>query len=162
MFTHILVPTDLTPLSDAALTYAKTLARTFGGTVHLLHVLPNVFLRPVVSDPRALEASARKQLQCHLTDAENEQLHVVTAVGRSDEPVDEIVSYARLHDIDLIVLGTHGRRRGAHLLMRSITEKVIRTAPCPVLTVRGDDTHALEGGSDVRTHTRTDRFQPAV
>ena len=55
MFVRLLVPTDLSAPSDAAFTYAKTIARAFGGTVHPLHVLPNAFLRPVVGDPRVLE-----------------------------------------------------------------------------------------------------------
>lgn len=130
MFVRILVPTDLNAPSDAALTYAKTLARHSDGTVHLLHVLPNVFLRPVVGDPRALEASARNQLEDRVSRTERQQFHIVTAVERSDEPADEIVSYASLNDVDLIVMATHGRH-----VMRSVAEKVVRDAPCPVLMV---------------------------
>jgi nucleotide-binding universal stress UspA family protein len=130
MFVRILVPTDLSALSDAALTYAKTLARNFGGTVHLLHVLPNVFLRPVVGDPRALETAARNQLKDRVPSGEREQFHIVTAVERSDEPADEIISYASVNDIDLIVMATHGRH-----VMRTVAEKVVRNAPCPVLMV---------------------------
>ena len=130
MFTRLLVPTDLNAPADAALAYARALARSVNGTVHLLHVLPNVFLRPVVGDPRALEAAARSQLEERVPAGERHQLHVVTAVERSDEPADEIVSYASVNDIDLIVMATHGRH-----VMRSMAEKVVRSAPCPVLMV---------------------------
>jgi nucleotide-binding universal stress UspA family protein len=54
----------------------------------------------------------------------------------SDSPAEEIVKYAKAHTIDLIVMGTHGRGAVAHLLMGSVAEKVVRTAPCAVLTVR--------------------------
>jgi nucleotide-binding universal stress UspA family protein len=53
----------------------------------------------------------------------------------SDVPSDEIIQYAKLEGIDLIVMGTHGRAHTAHVLMGSVAEKVVRTAPCPVLTV---------------------------
>ena len=54
----------------------------------------------------------------------------------SDHPADEIVQYAKAAGIDLIVMGTHGRGAMAHLLVGSVAETVVRTAPCPVLTVR--------------------------
>jgi nucleotide-binding universal stress UspA family protein len=54
---------------------------------------------------------------------------------RSDDPVDEIVTYARTTGVDLIVMGTHGRSGLSHMLIGSVAEKVVRTAPCPVLTV---------------------------
>ncbi len=61
---------------------------------------------------------------------------------REGKPFVEITNYARQHDIDLIVMGTHGRGGISHLLLGSVTENVIRTAPCPVLTVRADDERA--------------------
>jgi hypothetical protein len=51
-------------------------------------------------------------------------------------PAWAIIEYAEAHDIDLIVMGTHGRGGMSHLLMGSVAERVVRTAPCPVLTVR--------------------------
>jgi nucleotide-binding universal stress UspA family protein len=55
---------------------------------------------------------------------------------KSDNPADEIVQYARSEDIDLIVMGTHGRMGIAHLLLGSVAEHVVRAAACPVLTMR--------------------------
>ena len=156
MFTRILVPTDFSGPSAAALDYARTLARTFGARLHLLHVTENAFLRAVVSDPRDLETAARRQLQETLTEEDAGSLGAVIAVEQSDDPADEIVSYARQAEIDLIVMGTHGRSGMAHLLMGSVAEHVVHAAPCAVLTVR----HAPAKGADhVRADTRANRLQ---
>jgi nucleotide-binding universal stress UspA family protein len=135
VFTRILVPTDFSAPSDAALAYARVLAGTFGPSLHLLHVLDNVFLRAVLADPRDQETAALGQLRDRLTAEDRTRLHALPVVERSDEPADEIVSYARTRDIDLIVMGTHGRGGMAHLLMGSVAEKVVRGAPCPVVTL---------------------------
>lgn len=136
MFTRILVPTDFSAPSDAALEYARTLARTFGAGLHVLHLLENEFLRPVVADPQAQNTAALRRLQERLTDDDRRTLHAIPVIERSDTPADEVASYARTHDIDLIVMGTQGRTGMAHLLVGSVAEKVIRTASCPVLTLR--------------------------
>jgi nucleotide-binding universal stress UspA family protein len=136
MFTRILVPTDFSAPSDAALGYARGLAGTFDATLHLLHVAANTFLRAVVGDPHDQETAAFRQLQDRLTDADRTRFRALPVVERSDAPADEIVSYARTRDIDLIVMGTHGRTGVAHLIMGSVAEKVVRSAPCPVLTLR--------------------------
>ena len=129
MFARILAATDFSAPSDAALAQARRLADSTGASLHVLHVVDNMFMRVVLADPRDYETAALRQMQDRVSDA-------VLAVERSDEPADEIVSYARIHDIDLIVMGTHGRGRMAHLLLGSVAEKVTRKAPCPVLTMR--------------------------
>ena len=135
MFTRILVPTDFSPASGAALQYARVLASKFGASLEVLHVLDNDFLRAVVTDPRDVEAGASQKVQSLLT--ATERAHGATAlVKRSDDPADEIVSYAKSAGVDLIVMGTHGRHGVAHLLMGSVAEKIVRDAPCPVMTVR--------------------------
>ena len=135
MFTRILVPTDFSASSGVALDYARMLAARFGASLHLLHVLDNDFLHPTVADPETVEAGAMRQLRELLTREERER-GAVTVVLRSDAVADEIVSYARSSGVDLIVMGTHGRRGVAHLLTGSIAERVVRTAPCMVLTGR--------------------------
>jgi nucleotide-binding universal stress UspA family protein len=135
MFTRILVPTDFSPASGAALRYARALSAKFGATLELLHVLDNDFLRAVVTDPRDVEAGALQKVQSLLTAGERDQ-GARALVMRSDDPADEIVSYARSTPVDLIVMGTHGRHGVAHLLMGSVAEKIVRDAPCPVMTVR--------------------------
>jgi nucleotide-binding universal stress UspA family protein len=135
MFTRILVPTDFSTPSDAALAYGRALAGRFSAPLHLMNVAENLFLRAVVADPRDAEASTRRRLDECLTD-DDRRLGAVPVVKRSDEPADEIVSYARTAGIGLIVMGTHGRSGMAHLLIGSVAERVVRAAPCPVLTVR--------------------------
>jgi nucleotide-binding universal stress UspA family protein len=135
MFASILVPFDFSPASDAALAHARTLAATFGGRLHLLHVLPNTFLRAMVNDPRDVEAAMVDQLRDRVPDADPSGPRPVAVVVRSDNPADEIVSYARTQDIDVIVMGTHSRHGLARALIGSVAEQVVRTAPCPVLTV---------------------------
>ena len=107
----------------------------FGASLHLLHVLDNDFLHPTVADPQTVEAGAMRQLRELLTGEERER-GAVTVVLRSDAIADEIVSYARSSGVDLIVMGTHGRSGVAHLLTGSVAERVVRTAPCMVLTGR--------------------------
>ena len=132
---NILVATDFGPASDAALTYGRALANQFGARLHLLHAAENDFLRATVTDPHVLRAGVARQLEERLTADDRERsAHVV--LETSDHPAEAIIEYAKHARIDLIVMGTHGRTGVAHLLGGSVAERVVRTAPCPVLTVR--------------------------
>lgn len=140
---NILVATDFGEASHAALAYGRELARTFDATLHVLHVADDVYMRlggdayiGVLPElQKDLEASANKQLDELLVT--NDATPVVKrAVVTSSATAAAIVQYARDLDIDLIVVGTHGRGAMAHLLMGSVAERVVRTANCPVLTVR--------------------------
>ena len=133
---NILVATDFGEASDVALEYARALARTFGSSLHLLHVMENQFLRPSPADPHQLKTWTVSRLGRRLTDDDRAALHAIDVLETSDNPAKEIVKYAGAHNIDLIVMGTHGRGAMAHVLMGSVAEKVVRSAPCPVLTVR--------------------------
>ena len=133
---HVLVATDFSPPSEAALTYGQALAQLFGATLHLLHVAENDFLRSTPADPRAVGYGRRQALDARLTDSDRHTLHARAIVEVSDEPEQAIVEYARTESIDLIVLGTRGRTGLSHALIGSVAERVVRTAPCPVLTVR--------------------------
>ena len=133
---NILVATDFSPASDAALVYGRALARTFGATLHLLHVIENTFLTPMADDPYNLRVASARSLQRQLTAEDREVLHARIAMEVSDSPPDAIVDYAKSANIDLIVVGTHGRGAMSQLLVVSVAERVVRTAPCPVLTVR--------------------------
>jgi nucleotide-binding universal stress UspA family protein len=133
---HILVATDFSDPSEVALDYGRALARTFGASLHLLHVMENLFLRPVPGDPYVLKAASQKHLNERLTDEDRTSLRAVAALETSDSPADAIVKYAKAHDIELIVMGTHGRGTVARLFVGSVAERVVRMAPCPVLTVR--------------------------
>ena len=140
----ILNPTDFSEFSNHALCYGCEFANRFGAELHLLHVvdesltLPDPFLGAPVPDAEVhdLERGGRTSIArspaAGLLDGENPAARAVQ-IG---VPFVEIVRYARQHGIDLIVLGTHGRTGLAHALIGSTAERVIRKAPCPVLTVR--------------------------
>lgn len=141
---RILVPVDFSEHSGRALDCAKTLAGKFGASLHLLTVVPNPFTLPdpgpwYVPLPEGYAEGLRQDSESHLrgllTQAEQTQLHSECAVAFGD-PYREILDYVRRGSIDLIVMGTHGRGGVAHALMGSVAEKVVRTAPCPVLTIR--------------------------
>ena len=136
LLTQILVATDFSDASEVALEYGRALARTFGASLHLLHVMENTFLRPSPSDPYLLKAGAAKHLGERLSADDRVTLHAHAALETSDDPAETIVKYAGEHQIGLIVMGTHGRGGMARMLTGSVAEKVVRTAPCPVLTVR--------------------------
>ena len=133
---QILVATDFSEASAAAMNYGRALARTFGASLHLLHAAENPFLRPTAADPHALQAATLRRLASRLTDDDKSALSATAVVETSDDPADVIVKYAGAHGIDLIVMGTHGRGMVAQILVGSVAEKVVRTAPCTVLTVR--------------------------
>jgi nucleotide-binding universal stress UspA family protein len=129
---NILVATDFGPASDAALTYGRALARTFGAQLHLLHVMENSFLRASPADPHAHKASVRRTLHDQVTPDDK----AVVALDTSDNAAEAITEYAKSASIDLIVIGTNGRGAVGQLLVGSVAERVVRTAPCPVLTVK--------------------------
>jgi nucleotide-binding universal stress UspA family protein len=144
---NLLVAVNFDDASNDALAYARGLAKTFGARLHVLHVMENVFLRPMANDPRAVEAGITRRLLDFLTDEDRTALHAVPVIRKSDAPADEIVKYAQSEGIDLIVMGTHGRPGLAHFLMGSVAEKVVRTAPCPVLTLRHSERQFVTGAA---------------
>jgi nucleotide-binding universal stress UspA family protein len=144
MFTRILVPTDFSPQSNAALEYARAVATRFGASLHLLHVADDPYRAALAAEVYVPEVEGLRdeiitnavgRLKEQLTAADTTALHATTAaiIGT---PAWTIVDYAGANDVDLIVMGTHGRGGMAHLLVGSVAEHVLRTAPCPVLTVR--------------------------
>jgi nucleotide-binding universal stress UspA family protein len=140
---RVLCPIDFSDASRAALETAVDLARRQGGSVTLLHAYPvpgyTVPDGSFVASAKMMEELA-DQAKRHLDEWRGiaaslgmTGVEVVTAVG---EPAHEILQYAREHGTDLIVVGTHGRTGLQHALMGSVAERVVRKAPCPVLTVR--------------------------
>jgi nucleotide-binding universal stress UspA family protein len=140
---RILVPTDFSDKSAAALTYAVALVEQFGASLHLLHVVDALVggesvawqLATREDIERAIESSAWDDLRKVLPPDELKRLHVELALEWG-APFVEIIRYARSHEIDLIAMGTHGRSGVTHLLLGSVAENVVRSSPCPVLTVR--------------------------
>lgn len=142
---RILVATDFGEAADAALAYGRELSRIFHARLDVIHVVENVLTRGfgaegyVASYPelqQEVEDAADRQLTSLLTEEERQRLPAATTMLKSNSPALTIVGYAKENDVDLIIMGTHGRGAIAHLLMGSVAERVVRTAPCPVLTVR--------------------------
>ena len=140
----VLVATDFSDTSESALSYGREFARTFGATLHVLHVIENamMWIGPeaagvdFVQLHAEVEAGAWNTLNRIVTSEDREQLKAVAAVRTGNSPAFEIAGYAKAEGIDMIVMGTHGRGMMGHLLMGNVAEKVVRIAPCPVLTVR--------------------------
>jgi universal stress protein A len=120
---QILFATDFSPCSEEARHIARDYAWQLGARIHLLHVVwPTADPTP---QPR-LQALAAEF---------GSDVPVVTAVESGIPVAERIVDYAERHAIDLIVMGTHGRTGFSRVLTGSVAERVVRTAPCPVLTV---------------------------
>jgi universal stress protein A len=140
---QILVPTDFSENSEVAGRYARAMAEAFGAQLHLMHVLEDPYaatLDPLSFVPsqtfyEEIEEQTRARLTRLLVEWQPLQPHVEVVASRGSAFV-EIIRYAKDHGIDLIVLGTHGRGPVAHMLMGSVAQRVVRKAPCPVLTVR--------------------------
>ena len=139
---NVLVATDFSEPSEAALNYGRELARSFDATLHVLHVADSVYMQfgdaysGVVPELQAeVEKAARVQLDALLDDEDRTILRAKPVLIAGIAKAAAIVDYAAQNGIDLIVMGTHGRGAIGHLLMGSVAERVVRTAGCPVLTV---------------------------
>jgi len=133
MFARLLVPVDFSVPSDAALEYARMLARSFDGALHLLHVTGDQLPPPhAAGDAPAPPALAR--MRQRLAAGDRPRQATLRLVEGADT-AGEIIRYAATMPADLIVMGTHGRSGVAHLLMGSVAEAVVRTSQVPVLTV---------------------------
>jgi len=143
---NILVPTDFSDSSKMALDYALSLAQTFKAKVFLMHVYePVVYYTDVpmgMPDIVEMEQSIRSSSENALSALMENEIKprfgdvAVEKILAEGKPFVEIIRLAREKQIDLIVLSSHGRGFLEHMLLGSVTEKVVRKAPCPVLTVR--------------------------
>lgn len=146
----ILVPFDFGDPALRALAWACGLADRFGASLHLLHVVPNPYVpnpvMPLAPDfpsayalpPGLMDEfmkQAEERLDAVLPAAERQAFRARTFVCTGDAR-NEILQHAAREHVDLIVMGTHGRTGAAHLFLGSVAERVVRAAPCPVLTVR--------------------------
>ena len=137
---NILFATDFSPVSEAALPYVAALSLRYGGTVHVAHVLPNaVLLRPGAPDPAIMgsiyedvHSAAQEQIQQL---AQRLRGYPHKTYVRHGDVHDVIAEIIRDQEIDLLVLGTHGRTGLGKLIMGSVAEELFRRTVCPVLTV---------------------------
>lgn len=144
----ILCPVDFSDLSLNALSIAVDLASKFQSELHLLHVFegydeislnPETALTPMPQWLTKLRQVCQEKL-AELPSADlAARCPVIVRADREGPAIHEILDYAAYQKIDLIVLATHGRTGLKHLLMGSVAENVVRSAKCPVLTVRGSE-----------------------
>ncbi len=166
---RILVPADFTSCSKEALRYAVELAeRYFGAAIDVLHVwespLETGSQAPVlVTSSSHTEQAARLQvlqgLEALLAEHEAKGVVAFKRLHESGKPVDTIIEVARRGRYDLIIMGTHGRCGMAHDYAGSVAERVVRQAPCPVLTIREKHLEppvASATGGVAAGHQRTD------
>ena len=141
---RILVPTDFSKHSHNALTYAAAFAEKFGAELYLLHVVQDLALfipeavsvAPPVAPPiEQMTSGVREALERLVKEKHLDRFKVHTEV-REGTPFYEILQFAKEAGIDLIIMGTHGRSALMHVLLGSVTERVVRKSPCPVLTIR--------------------------
>jgi universal stress protein A len=147
---EILVPIDFSECSRKALQYAVPLARQFGSRLLLVHVMPVLYFvgsefGPI--DVPVPEREIRENSARALERLSNEEIAAAVPVSTRicrGQPVHEIVAVALEEQVDLIVLSTHGHTGLKHVLLGSVTENVVRYAPCPVLVVRENERDFVE------------------
>lgn len=139
----VLVATDFSETSDVALRYGKALAQAFGASLHVVHVVQEPFAQPwaveaygfslaTLQEEWVREAKVRMEQTLTPDERTRFRAELVTLLGH---PVVEILKYANERNMDLVVIGTHGRGPLGHMVMGSVAERVVRKATCPVLTV---------------------------
>ncbi len=142
---NILFPTDFSRCADQALNHALFLAKKYGAELHIIHAVvlfdndPNVIPKkfPELDELRSrLERITDERINEIIKSRKTEKLNLHTAQIRGISAASVILEYASDNDIDLIVMGTQGRRGISHMLLGSVAEEIIRLSICPVLTIR--------------------------
>ena len=170
--TNILVATDFSEASDKALSYGKELARKFSARLHVIHVVGVVtpdmtgaagYVPDLGSVQTDLEETADRQLAALVSDEDRQGLKAKIWRTTSNSPASAITAYAKDETIDLVVMGTHGRSAVARWILGSVADKVVRTAPCPVLTVRHPEHDFVIPDAlqrvETASHVKTRRFE---
>lgn len=139
----VLVPIDFSDYSKSALKYAVNFAKTFDADIILIYVVEPVIYPPDFSMGQIAMPSintewddrAKDELQ-KLAKSEIAEIANVKTIIKTGKPFVEIIETAKEENIDLIIIATHGHSGVEHILFGSTAEKVVRKAPCPVLTLR--------------------------
>ena len=138
---HILVPHDFSSFADEALQCALSLATVYKARVTILHAYdvswaayPDAYLPSLDEFASQVELAAKGEMAKIASNLRDSSVKVDTTVV-SGGPAHEIVAFVAKSKVDLIVMGTHGRKGLSHVLLGSVAERVVRTATCPVLIV---------------------------
>ena len=141
-FNKLLVPTDFSDLSVAALEYVQSFSTFRKSTIYLMHVVesvPMLAFPAAGADPEAVMVNAVQDAKSDLEKFIREKVrsleNVVPVIHRG-VPYREITQFAKSASVDLIVIATHGRTGVAHAIMGSVAEKVVRHSTVPVLTIK--------------------------
>lgn len=159
----ILFPTDFSSVAEDAFSHAAHLALASGATIHVFNVVtpdddtdsnPMNFLPGEAVEDSAIGSAVPQRMEVQTVTQERGTVPVVYSQTDSASPRAAIVDHATEHEIDLVVMGTHGRKGMDRLLSGSVAEEVVRQAPCPVFTVLASD--------DTRADTPIDRVLAPV
>lgn len=136
----ILVPTDFSELSNEAVDYAFSMAKRIGAKMVFMHTLewpdhPDE-MTPMADEGYAFMKDRGNAMLHDLVEQAGKEGLEASALLADGVPFVEIIQGARQHNADLIIMGTHGRTGFSHVMMGSQAEKVVRLAPCPVLTIK--------------------------
>jgi nucleotide-binding universal stress UspA family protein len=140
---RILVPYDFDEISSRALDYAVDLAKKLDASIDLLHVAevrvygPRATPFPPPDVAEQIVAASLSELK-EVVEARRDRGVAIHPFVRGGSPWEQIAREASARQADLVVMASHGRRGVSHALHGSVAEKVLRTAPCPVLAVRGE------------------------
>lgn len=146
---RILCAIDFSPASLAALRQADDLAYSLGARLTVLHVVPDPLQQPWSAEAYALNIADLEAAWINRANADLSRLarscksHPVT-LCRVGKPAAEILDYARTESADLIVAGSHGHGALARMILGSVADRLVRQAPCPVLTVPSSPSGELE------------------
>ena len=152
---QILVATDFSEPSEVAVNYGRDLARSYGATLHVVHVVENMYAYygaevgfAAADVERNIEAAVRRDLDATIARVGGDAVDVRAVVTHGGNVAHAITEYAREHAVDLIIVGTHGRGAVSRFLMGSVAERVVSSAPCPVLTVRAHERDFVDARDD--------------
>jgi nucleotide-binding universal stress UspA family protein len=140
---NILFTTDFSEGTSHALAYALEMAKKYDAKLHIFHAIHNTFMYPGLHIPhtsfdilkKEMEEAAQKSLR-KVCAAAGESCKLIESSLAHGVPYEEILKFAKAHDIDMIVIGTHGRKGLDRAILGSTAERVVRNSHCPVLVIR--------------------------
>jgi nucleotide-binding universal stress UspA family protein len=133
---NLLVPVDFSEFSNRAVSYAISLSEIFNARITLLHVV-TLFHEDVKEESllKKYESKIQQKLKLHQSAANKKGVEVESVLLRGFSAADKILEFIQENDFDLVVIGSHGRTGIKHLIHGSVSERVVRLSPVPVLTI---------------------------